>query len=46
MVYSTFPCLNDPGDLELLRRSDHSLFAEILDYGSISVVDNGPFGSN
>lgn len=41
----TFTSLSDPGDLELLRRSACSLFAEILDCGSISAVDNWPFGT-
>lgn len=45
MVYSTFTSLSDPGDLEILRCSACSLSAEILDYGSISAVDNWQFGT-
>lgn len=42
-IDSTFTSLSDPGDAELLRCSARSFFAEILDCGSISAVDNWLF---
>lgn len=45
MVHSTFTSLSSPGDVKLPRRSAYSLFAEILDCGSISDVYNCPFGT-
>lgn len=45
MACSTFTSLSVPGGVELIRHSACSLFAEILDRGSISPVDNWSFGT-